>query len=710
MKQKLPLSRRTPARRFLTHRSMLLIVLSLTLLTSVLVSAADSDLDSSFDGDGIVTTDHAEFEQINDIVIQPDGKTVAVGHSGIFHGFFQQSFEMIIARYNIDGSLDPTFGSGGIVTTDIGGFAIAFAVALQPDGKIVVGGRGDLISGANFTVVRYNTDGSLDATFGGSGVVTTPIGFFFSQITDLSIQADGKIVVVGDAALIGAPVVTFVTTLARYNADGSLDATFDGDGVSQPIPSGSEGFRTALPVGMALQTTQKIVVAQTCIVGTNQTLCVSRYNSDGSLDNAFDGDGVAATEFDSSSGGLGQAVTIQPDDKIVAVGHIFTNIGGLPGLARFNNDGSPDNSFDGDGRVLIANSVQFGTDVLAVQPNGKILMAGSGFVHVPSFHSVMAVIRCNPDGSIDDTFGSSGLVTTSVGTGDSAARGVALQADGRIVAGGFGNVTIGDEATFSDLVLVRYGAAINHPPVVTITGPPSGSAFAVNTPVNFTGSFIDDPGDTHVITWIFESITQPQTIVVPVLGALPGTANTMHTFTDAGIYKVSLRVIDNNFLSTTATTVNGLEVLVVIYDPSGGWVSGGGWIDSPPGAFAAMPELKGKANFGFVSRYQIGASVPTGNIHFQFDSLDFQSMTYEWLVLSGSKALCKGVGTINGTGSYRFILTIIDGDQPGGDGQDKFRLRIWSESDGVIYDNELNAPDGSDPTTILGGGSIAIHH
>lgn len=604
MKQKLTVASRIPAHYCTTHRSTLLIVmvLSITLLTNILVSAADSDLDSSFDGDGILTTDHAEFEQINDIVIQPDGKIVVAGHSGIFHGFFQQSFEIMVARYNIDGSLDSTFGSGGIVTTDIGGFSMAFGVALQPDGKIVVGGRGGPISGANFTVVRYNTDGSLDATFGGSGVVTTQIGFFSSFIADVVVQADGKIVVVGDATVPGAPVVTFVSTLARYNPDGSLDTTFDGDGISQAIPAGFETSPLALPGGIALQMNQKIVVAQTCVVGVTQKICVSRYNSDGSLDNTFDGDGVVEANIDSSTGGLGQAVSIQPDGKIVAAGHVFTDIGGFPGLARYNSDGSLDNSFGGDGSVITPNAIQFNIDALTLQPDGKIVIAGRGFINDPVFHSVVSVARHNSDGSIDNTFGSNGIVTTAVGTVDSGATAVAVQADGRIVAGGFGNFTMGDEVTLSDLALVRYGA------------------------------------------------------------------------------------------------------------PNAGSVNGGGWIESPPGAFTQMPVLTGKANFGVVSRHKQGASAPTGNTQFRFDSLNFHSTTYEWLVVSGNKAQCKGVGTINGRGTYRFMLTVIDGDQPGGDGQDKFRIRIWSESDGVIYDNELNAPDTSDPTTVLSGGNIAIKH
>jgi hypothetical protein len=104
--------------------------------------------------------------------------------------------------------------------------------------------------------------------------------------------------------------------------------------------------------------------------------------------------------------------------------------------------------------------------------------------------------------------------------------------------------------------------------------------------------------------------------------------------------------------------------------------------------------------------------VPIGSTRFQLNAggLNFQSTSYEWLAISGNKAQYKGVGTINGSGSYRFMLTTIDGGQAGGGGQDRVRLRIWSDSTGLIYDNQLNAPDSADPATVLGGGSIMIHH
>ena len=181
--------RHTCARRLISHYSTFLtpLVVVAILATTVMVSAADSDLDPGFDGDGIVTTDHGEFEQINDIAIQPDGKILAAGHSGIFHDTIQEPLSMMVARYNADGSLDATFGSGGIVTTEIGTYAKAWTIAIQADGKIVIAGRSGTIFQSDFTLVRYNPNGSLDTSFGTGGIVITSFGAF-SQIEDVAIQ------------------------------------------------------------------------------------------------------------------------------------------------------------------------------------------------------------------------------------------------------------------------------------------------------------------------------------------------------------------------------------------------------------------------------------------------------------------------------------------------------------------------------------------
>ncbi len=145
----------------------------------------------------------------------------------------------------------------------------------------------------------------------------------------------------------------------------------------------------------------------------------------------------------------------------------------------------------------------------------------------------------------------------------------------------------------------------------------------------------------------------------------------------------------------------------------GDFVTGGGWIDSPAGAYTIDPSLTGKANFGFVSKYQKGATVPTGSTEFQFKvaDLNFHSDTYQWLVISGARARYKGNGTINGTGNYGFMLTAIDGQISGGGGTDKFRIKIWDKNNAgaVVYDNQLGAADDATPTTVIQGGSIVIH-
>jgi hypothetical protein len=150
--------------------------------------------------------------------------------------------------------------------------------------------------------------------------------------------------------------------------------------------------------------------------------------------------------------------------------------------------------------------------------------------------------------------------------------------------------------------------------------------------------------------------------------------------------------------------------LLAIYDPTAGFVTGGGWIDSPAGAYAPDPKLAGKANFGFVSKYLKGATVPTGNTEFQFKegNLNFKSTNFQWLVIQGtSMSQFKGTGTINGTGSYNFLVTANDGDVGGVKKPDSFRIKITQGTD-VIYDNKMLSPETAADATVLGGGSIQI--
>lgn len=246
----------------------------------------------------------------------------------------------------------------------------------------------------------------------------------------------------------------------------------------------------------------------------------------------------------------------------------------------------------------------------------------------------------------------------------------------------------------------------NSSPSAEITGPASGIVIAVGTPVSLTGTFTDDAGDVHTAAWTCDALTCTA-VVDESSRSVSGTM----TFAAAGVYRVRLVVADQCGASSEATQVAGLDAMVVVYDPNAGFVTGGGWIQSPPGAYAASPSLTGKANFGFVSKYKRGATTPTGDTEFQFKAgdLNFHSSTYEWLVIAGARAQYKGTGTINGGGSYGFLLSAVDGQTPGGGGADKFRIKITDKTSGVVvYDNMMGAADSSAAATLLGGGSIAV--
>ena len=175
-----------------------------------------------------------------------------------------------------------------------------------------------------------------------------------------------------------------------------------------------------------------------------------------------------------------------------------------------------------------------------------------------------------------------------------------------------------------------------------------------------------------------------------------------------GVYELSMRVRDR-FGGAKDTT---LSDFLVVYDASGTYVTGKGAIKSPLGACRlTCAGAEGRASFGFTSKYAPGATVPTGTTQFEFraGSLDFVSTSYQWLTVAGARAQFKGDGTINGTGSYGFLLTAVDGDVAGGGGTDRFRIKIWEKASGlVVYDNQMDAPDAADPTTALASGSIII--
>jgi hypothetical protein len=184
-----------------------------------------------------------------------------------------------------------------------------------------------------------------------------------------------------------------------------------------------------------------------------------------------------------------------------------------------------------------------------------------------------------------------------------------------------------------------------------------------------------------------------------------------HVYSSAGVYSIELSVKD---------ACGNAEIrhsdYIAIYDPDGGFVTGGGWIWSPQGALKSDPSLEGKANFGFVAKYRNGSQVPTGHTEFQFHAgnLRFNSSSYDAmrLIISGARAQFKGIGSINGSGNYGFMVSVVDGQVSGGGNLDKFRIKIWDidNNDEIVYDNNVELSDeNAVPITVISGGSIIIH-
>jgi uncharacterized delta-60 repeat protein len=401
-------------------------------------AAAAGDLDPTFGDGGTVTTNFGPNpDVVRAIALQPDGKVVAVGRSGLAARRFA------LARYGTDGSLDSTFGGDGEVTTDLTDETeIPSGVAVQANRKIVVAGS-TASGGGRMALVRYRSDGTLDGGFGGDGIVMTSFRAGSSGAAEVLIQADGKIVTVGSA---GGDRFA----LARYRTDGRLDPTFGGDGRVTTAFPGAEGLGGS---DGTIQTNGKILVAGEAEgIGDGAAFALARYRPNGSLDRGFAGDGRLTTNFQGFDGARG--VTVGADGTIVASGTTGEGGGGDPkfALARYTRVGALDPGFSEDGKLTA--DVGAGADVayaVVVQGDGRIVAAGGAGENGPN--PMFGLARYESDGSPDATFGGDGEVTTDFGDGPNAfdvAYDVVIQPNGNLVAAGGGD---GPDARFA---LARY--------------------------------------------------------------------------------------------------------------------------------------------------------------------------------------------------------------------------------------------------------------
>lgn len=384
-------------------------------LGAVNLLAAAGDLDPTFDSDGVVfTAVSPSSDNASAVVIDSAGKIVVAGttSNGLVSDF-------AVARYNTDGSLDTSFDSDGIVTTDFNSsIDVALSMAIDSQGRIIVVGESD----NNFAVARYNADGSLDTTFDSDGKVTTSVGSGLSTGFSVAIDANDKIIVTGEA--IDGSDRDFA--VVRYNTDGSLDTTFDSDGiVFTDINSNSTDRSQAV----SIDSSGKIIVAGRSVVTTDVDIAIARYNTDGSLDTSFDSDGIATTDLNGTgTGEQANDIAIDGSNKIVIVG-TTADTGEDFILARYNTDGSLDTSFDTDGKQTVDFAEHDTGSSIAIDSNGRIIVGGNT-------NDAFGIARLNTDGSLDTNFGTMGKFSMYFGTDESPANAVAVDAYDRIVAAG----------------------------------------------------------------------------------------------------------------------------------------------------------------------------------------------------------------------------------------------------------------------------------
>ncbi len=401
---------------------------------------AAGDLDVTFGDGGRLYGDlSTKFFSARAVALQPDGKIVTAG-SG--------TGEFEVARLNSDGSLDSTFGSGGSVETDFGGSASASALAIQTDGRIIVAGfaRKALSNeSADFALARYNTDGSLDASFGIGGKVTADISGHADLLSAMAIQSDGRILAGGVGFDQTDDSANF--ELVRFEPNGALDTTF---GLGGKVVTDFVGFGDSV-TAMAIQSDGRIVAAGGVNVKPNEEMEVfgiARYNADGSLDQSFGTGGKVTADF----AGTPNAIALRNDGKIIVGG---SNVDFA--LVQYNPDGTLDPSFANGGKVF-TDFAGF-SDVLyaiAIQPDGKILASGSRRTSNSSDTSDYAFARYNADGSLDSDFGVGGKVATDFfGLGDQAYA-VVLQPDGKAVLAGYSFRPTAPSTSNQVMSLARY--------------------------------------------------------------------------------------------------------------------------------------------------------------------------------------------------------------------------------------------------------------
>lgn len=398
-------------------------------------------LDSDFSADGkLLDSFDTGSEKGVGVFVQPDGK-ILVGGRAYYFG----DVDFFVIRYNSDGSLDNTFNTDGKTTCNFGSFYddYANAMVVEDDGKITLAGHTNLGgSGSSVCLTRLLVDGTYDPSFGTGGLTTTDIGSAIEYCYALATNINGKYAVTGN--------LSGTLYVAQYTTNGTLDNTFGTGGivtVEPPIGFSYSGY------DIEYQNDGKLVVTGYYGENGNINFFVARFNTDGTPDNTFSVDGIVDTDFSNNSPDRGFALHIYDDGKILAAGYTGQDIA----LIRYNSNGTLDLTFNGSGKKSIDFGQSESASTLTVQPDGKLLLGGVSYDAGNDFSKYM-LVRVNSDGTVDNTFGTNGQVTTTFDAFDySELTSVALQPDLRIVVTG----GVGDFAAALDVATARYLSGLN---------------------------------------------------------------------------------------------------------------------------------------------------------------------------------------------------------------------------------------------------------
>ncbi|MDQ1568087.1 MAG: hypothetical protein QOF96_2967 [Actinomycetota bacterium] len=445
------MGRRRNGRRLTTAVGAVLLGLVMALGAAASSQAEPGQLDVAFGVGGQRTMDlGGTYDWGYATAVQPDGRILAAGVTNS-----RGTYDFVVSRYQPGGALDPTFGDKGVAITDFGGSKDwAYALALQPDGHVVVAGVSDRSGSQDFALARYDTAGKLDPGFGHGGLVLTPIRPLTADIIHgLVVQPDGKIVAAGvsyEDTVTLRPHGDFM--IVRYTPDGDLDPSFGVGGVST-TNFGGESYDE--PYAVALQPDGRIVLGGTSNTGGGigrimgaDNLALARYLPNGLLDPTFGDGGKVVVDAGSMIESI-RALALQPDGAIVAAGRTNGEKRGDLLLARFLPNGALDPAFGTRSAGMAIDDLgtaEEGLTSVALAPDGTIVAGG---VAAPHPNGDLAVVRYNSRGRLDRSFGHGGVATADFGGRDDRLRGIALQPDGKVVA-------VGSSET--DFALARFDA------------------------------------------------------------------------------------------------------------------------------------------------------------------------------------------------------------------------------------------------------------